>query len=62
LIDGLKSGRTKAKRDKIRLGKGTHVNLPATDVWVLDFTEFMDEGKEQTLATASTLFEEPTQE
>jgi len=62
LIDGLKSGRTKAKRDKIRLGKGTHVNLPATDVWVLDFTEFMDEGKEQTLATASTLFEEPPQE
>jgi len=56
LIDGLKAGKTNAKRVKMRLGKGTHVNLPATDVWMLDFSEFMDDEKEQTLAVAATLF------
>lgn len=57
LVEGLKAGRTKARKAKMRLGKGTHVNLPATDVLVLEFGEFMDDEKEQSLATTATLFE-----
>jgi len=49
LIDGLMEGRTKAYRGKQRLGKGTHVNLPAVAVIVLDCSGFLDdESKEDT--------------
>ena len=41
ILDALKSGRTKAKKEKIRLGRGTHMNMPAADVWTL-LCPFMD--------------------
>jgi hypothetical protein len=56
-IEGLKAGRTKATRTKIRLSKGTQMNLPPTDVFVLDCTEFMDDEAEQAMATTSALFQ-----
>jgi hypothetical protein len=40
LINGLKEGKTKAVSKKIRMGKGTNMNLPSADAWVLDCTEF----------------------
>jgi hypothetical protein len=41
ILDSLKSGRTKAIKEKVRLGKGTHMNMPAADVWTLH-CPFMD--------------------
>lgn len=58
IVEALKAGNMKATKSKVRLGKGTHVNLPAADAWVLDFSEFMDDEKEQVLATTATLFGE----
>ena len=43
LIEGLTAGRTKAHRGKQRLGKGTHVNLPAVAVIVLDCSGFLND-------------------
>jgi hypothetical protein len=43
LVNGLKEGKTKAVSKKIRMGKGTNMNLPSADVWVLDCTEFSDD-------------------
>jgi len=59
LIEELRVGRTQATKAKVRLGKGTHVNLPPTDVWLLDCNYFMDEVREETIATKAVLFEEP---
>jgi hypothetical protein len=42
LINGLKEGKTKAVSKKMRMGKGTNMNLPSADVWVIDCTEFSD--------------------
>jgi hypothetical protein len=61
LVDGLKTGRTKARKEKVRLGKGTHINLPPTDVLVLDCSGFMDDETEQVLATTAALFEKQNQ-
>lgn len=44
-LDALKSGRTMAKKEKVRLGKGTHMNMPAADAWVLN-CPFMDGGND----------------
>jgi hypothetical protein len=44
-IEALKSGRTKLKREKIRLGRGTHMNMPAADVLTL-LCPFMDGGSD----------------
>lgn len=52
-VDALRKGRTKAVSKKQRMGKGTNMNLPASDVWVLDCSEFMDDIVEQTLAAAT---------
>ena len=41
ILESLKSGRTKATKEKVRLGKGTHMNMPAADVWTL-LCPFMD--------------------
>ena len=41
IIESLKAGRTKLKREKIRLGRGTHMNMPAADVLTL-LCPFMD--------------------
>ena len=56
-VEGLKAGRTKAIKHKMRLSKGTQMNLPPTDVIVLDCTEFMDDETEQTLATTAAMFQ-----
>ena len=56
-VDGLKAGSTKAYKAKVRLGKGTHINMPPTDVLVLDCTGFMSDETEQALATTAALFE-----
>lgn len=50
----LKNGPTKAIMKKIRIGKGTRMNLPPTDALVLDCTHFMDEDKEEELAELRT--------
>jgi hypothetical protein len=56
-IDGLKSGRTKATKTKMRLSKGTHMNLPPADVVVVDCTEFMDDEAEQAMAATAALLQ-----
>ena len=61
-VDGLKTGSTKAIKAKVRLGKGTHINMPPTDVLVLDCTGFMDDETEQALATTAALFEKQSQD
>jgi hypothetical protein len=56
-IDGLKTGRTKATKVKMRLSKGTHMNLPPADVVVVDCTEFMDDEAEQAMAATAALLQ-----
>ena len=51
-VESLKNGNTRAVNRKVRMGKGTHMNLPPSDALVLDCTEFMSEEVEQTLAAA----------
>ena len=43
LLDALKSGRTKAKKEKVRLGRGTNMNMPSADVLTL-LCPFMDDN------------------
>lgn len=43
MTQGFKEGKTHAIMKKIRMGKGTRMNLPPMNVWVLNFTEFDDE-------------------
>jgi len=52
LVESLKTGQTRAVVKKIRMGKGTHMNLPPSDALVLDCSEFMSDEVEQTLAAA----------
>jgi hypothetical protein len=52
----------KAQKAKQRMGKGTHVNLPAADVWLLDFTDFMDDDKESSFVNSAPVLEKPTDE
>lgn len=56
-IDGLRSGRTQARSDKQRMGKGTNMNLPAVPVIVIDCSEFMNEETEQTIAAGAAILE-----
>jgi hypothetical protein len=51
-VESLKTGQTRAVVKKIRMGKGTHMNLPPSDALVLDCSEFMSDEVEQTLAAA----------
>lgn len=48
VVDGLKKGTAKAHIKKVRLGKGTRMNLPPVDVLVLDCTSFMADEPEPT--------------
>jgi hypothetical protein len=57
LVEELKAGRTKAIKHKMRLSKGTQMNLPPTDVLVVDCTDFMNDETEQTMATTAALFQ-----
>ena len=50
----LAAGKTKAAREKKRMGKGTRLNLPSDWVLALDCSEFMDEETEFALSTATT--------
>ena len=60
-VDGLKTASTKATKAKVRLGKGTHINMPPTDVLILDCSGFMDDETEQALATTAALFQKQGQ-
>jgi len=51
-VESLKTGPTRAVQRKVRLGKGTHMNLPPSDVLVIDCSAFMSDEVEQTLAAA----------
>lgn len=59
-VDGLKTSRTRAAKVKMRMSKGTTLNLPPVDVLVLDCSEFMDDATEQAMATTATLFQAQT--
>lgn len=61
-IEGLKTGRTKAGKHKMRLSRGTAMNLPPADVIVIDCAEFMDDETEQTMATTAALFQTQAQD
>ena len=50
LIDSLKRGRTKAKIDKKRMGKGTRMSLPALNVLWVECGGFMDDDREEEIA------------
>lgn len=57
LVEGLKIGRTRAKRESARLGKGTHINLPPKDVLVVDCSAFIDDEIEDEIATKAVISE-----
>jgi hypothetical protein len=59
-VESLKTGQTRAVVKKIRMGKGTHMNLPPSDALVLDCSEFMSDDIEQTLAAAHVSINLPT--
>ena len=50
-IDALKRGRTRAKIDKKRMGKGTRMSLPSVDVLWVDGRDWKDDDIEQELST-----------
>jgi hypothetical protein len=50
VVTNLKEGSTRGIIKKIRLGKGTRMNLPPTDALLLDCTGFMSEDREEELA------------
>lgn len=50
----LAAGKTRAIREKKRMGKGTRMSLSSDYVLALDCSEFMDEEKEFALSTATT--------
>jgi len=52
-VDTLKRGRTKAKIDKKRMGKGTRMSLPSLDVLWVNCKDFMDEDIEDEIASAA---------
>jgi hypothetical protein len=54
-VEGLKSGRTKAIKAKVRLSKGTQMSFPPVDVLIIDCSEFLDDEAEDTLAATSAI-------
>lgn len=62
LVDGLKNGRTKGTKVKLRLTRGTHVAMPPTDTIAIDCAGFMTDETEQVMATAATLFQKQSEE
>ena len=53
LTDSLKRGRTKAKLDKKRMAKGTHMSLPSLNVWHINAEGFLDDDREQALTAVA---------
>lgn len=60
-VDTLKAPPTKLRREKMRLGRGTHMNLPPADTLVIDCSSFMDDATEEALATTAALMEKHAQ-
>ena len=52
-VDSLKRGRTKAKIDKKRMGKGTRMSLPSSDVLWVNCEGFLDDDREEEIASAA---------
>lgn len=52
-VDALKRGRTKAKIDKKRMGKGTRMSLPAADVLWVNCEGFLDDDREEEIAATA---------
>jgi hypothetical protein len=52
-VDALKRGRTKAKVDKKRMGKGTRMSLPAVAVLWVNCKDFLDDDVEAEIASAA---------
>jgi len=52
-VDSLKRGRTKAKIDKKRMGKGTRMSLPSADVLWISCEGFLDDDREEEIASAA---------
>jgi Domain of unknown function (DUF927) len=50
LVESLKRGRTKAKLDKKRMGKGTRMSMPPMDVLHINCKDFMDDDREEEFA------------
>lgn len=62
-VDGLKEGRTACIKAKVRMAKGTHVNLPPVDALIIDCGGFLDEQTEEAMATSAALFQQaPTED
>ena len=56
-VEGLKGGRTKAMLTKMRLSKGTHMNLPPVSVISIDCSDFMNDETEQNMANTAAIFQ-----
>lgn len=56
-VDGLKTGRTNATKAKMRLSKGTYMNLPPVDVLMIDCREFLNDETEQAMAASATIIQ-----
>jgi hypothetical protein len=52
-VDSLRRGRTKAKIDKKRMGKGTRMSLPSSDVLWVNCEGFLDDDREEEIASAA---------
>lgn len=50
VVAELCTGRTKGKMKKVRLGKGTRMNLPPVDALMLECQDFMNEEREESIA------------
>ena len=59
-VDALKNGRTKAKREKIRLCRGTHINWPPVDVLTINCSAFMSDETEQSMAATAASIQKQT--
>lgn len=62
LVETLKTAPTNMKKEKMRLSRGTHMNLPPADVLTIDCSSFMTDEAEQSMATAAALLEKQAQE
>ena len=61
-VDGLRVGRTACTKGKVRMGKGTHVNLPPVDALIIDCSGFLDDEVEEAMATTAALFQAQAQD
>lgn len=61
LVETLKAEPTNLKKEKMRLSRGTHMNLPPADVLTIDCSSFMTDETEQSMATTAALLEKSAQ-